>query len=37
MADNSKIRIGDLMVTAGYITEDQKKLLPYRSSQAARE
>ncbi len=25
MADNSKIRIGDLMVTAGYITEDQLK------------
>ncbi len=23
MADNSKIRIGDLMVTAGYITDDQ--------------
>ncbi len=25
MADNSKIRIGDLMVSAGYITEDQLK------------
>ena len=25
MADNSKIRIGDLMVTAGFITEDQLK------------
>ena len=25
MADNSKIRIGDLLVSAGYITEDQLK------------
>ena len=25
MADNSKIRIGDLMVSAGYITDDQLK------------
>ena len=25
MADNSKIRIGDLMISAGYITEDQLK------------
>ena len=25
MADNSKIRIGDLLVQAGYVTEDQLK------------